>query len=596
MIDFWMHPSAILIVGALLLPFMQNPVVRRPFLLIVPALTFLQVIIVNSAPGTYGVVNWMDWYLTFGRVDNLSIIFGFIMSLMCCIGTIYGLHVKNPYEHMAAWIYVAGSLGAIYCGDYLVLFLFWELMAFSSVFLIWFRKRQQSQKIGYRYLLVHTAGGLFLLAGFVLRYYATGGDYSFGQLDVDHPTLYTYLIGIGLILNAAVPPFHSWLPDAYGEATVTGSVFMCAFTTKTAIYAMARSLAGFDILIPMGVIMALYGVVYAVLENDSRRLLAWHIISQVGYMVTGVGIGTALAINGTAAHAFAHILYKGLLFMGTGSVLYMTGKSKFTELGGLYKKMPWTFVFTMIGGLSISAWPLFSGFVSKSMIVAAAFQDHILWAAFLLTLASAGTFLHTGLKVPYYIWFGKNNCSEETWEKAQDPPLNMMVAMGIASFLCLLIGVYLPFMYDMLPYQWAEYQPYTAYHLAETLQILCFTALGFFLMLSKLTPEAKISIDLDWFYRKGGGLFMWVDRVVFQTVDNWVGRVWDKLGILPLMTVSRFWSWFDWHGIDGVVDGVARGVRGIGGQVRRLQFGQIQYNIYFAATVVVVAIIAYVFA
>ncbi|MDA3785681.1 MAG: Na(+)/H(+) antiporter subunit D [Deltaproteobacteria bacterium] len=596
MSDIWLHPSVILIVGALLLPFMQNPLVRRPFLLAIPLLTFLQVLIVNGAPGTYGVVNWMDWFLTFGRVDSLSIIFSFIMSLMCCVGTIYGLHVKNPYEHMAAWLYVAGSLGAIYCGDYLVLFLFWEMMAITTVFLIWFRKREQSQKIGYRYLLVHTAGGLFLLAGFVLRYQVTGGDYSFGQLDVDSPTLYTYLIGIGLILNAAVPPFHSWLPDAYGEATVTGSVFMCAFTTKTAIYAMARSLAGFDILIPMGVIMALYGVVYAVLENDARRLLAWHIISQVGYMVTGVGIGTALAINGTCAHAFAHILYKGLLFMGTGSVLYMTGKSKFTELGGLYKKMPWTFVFTMIGGLSISAWPLFSGFVSKSMIVAAAFNEHIMWAGFLLTLASAGTFLHTGLKVPYYIWFGKNNCSAETWEKAQDPPMNMMFAMGIASFLCLLIGVYLPFMYDMLPYQWAQYQPYTAYHLAETLQILCFTALGFFLLLSKLTPEAKISIDLDWFYRKGGSLFLWIDRVVFQSVDNWVGRIWDKVGIMPLMTISTFWSWFDWHAIDGVVDGVARGVRELGGQVRRLQSGQLQYNIYFAATVMTVAIIAYVFA
>ena len=376
MIDFWLHPSVILIVGALLLPFMQNPVVRRPFLLIVPLLTFLQVIIVNGAPGTYGVVSWMDWMLTFGRVDNLSIIFAFIMSLMCCVGTIYGLHVKNPYEHMAAWLYVAGSLGAIYCGDYLVLFLFWELMAFSSVFLVWFRKRKESLKIGYRYLLVHTAGGLFLLAGFVLRYHATGGDYSFGQLDVDHPTLYTYLIAIGLILNAAVPPFHSWLPDAYGEATVTGSVFMCAFTTKTAIYAMARSLAGFDILIPMGVIMALYGVVYAVLENDARRLLAWHIISQVGYMVTGVGIGTALAINGTCAHAFAHILYKGLLFMGAGAVIHATGKSKLTDLGGLYRYMPFTMLFMIIGGISVSAFPLFSGFVSKSIIIAASYQEH----------------------------------------------------------------------------------------------------------------------------------------------------------------------------------------------------------------------------
>ena len=199
-----------------------------------------------------------------------------------------------------------------------------------------------------------------------------------------------YLILIGFILNAAVPPFHAWLPDAYGEATFNGSVFMCAFTTKTAVYALCRGFAGMEILVPLGVIMALYGVVYAVLENDCRRLLAYHIISQVGYMVAGVGLGTAMAINGACAHAFAHILYKGLLFMGCGAVLHMTGESKFTELGGLWKKMPWTFVFTLIGGLSISAFPLFSGFVSKSMIVTAGFEEHKYWVGFPTALASAG--------------------------------------------------------------------------------------------------------------------------------------------------------------------------------------------------------------
>jgi multicomponent Na+:H+ antiporter subunit D len=274
----------------------------------------------------------------------------------------------------------------------MVLFLFWELMAFASTFLVWFRRGPQSTATGYRYLLVHTAGGLALLAGIVLRYQATGGDLSFGPVGVDTPELYTYLIMIGFILNAAVPPLHAWLPDAYGEATVGGAVFMCAFTTKTAVYALCRGFAGMDILVPLGVFMALYGVVYAVLENDCRRLLAYHIISQVGYMVAGVGIGTQMAINGSCAHAFAHILYKGLLFMGCGSVLHMTGTSKFSELGGLYKKMPLAFVYTLIGGLSISAFPLFSGFVSKSMIVYAGFSEHMLWPAFLLTLASAGTF------------------------------------------------------------------------------------------------------------------------------------------------------------------------------------------------------------
>jgi len=589
--DLWIHPAVILLLGGAALPFIRG-VLRKPYLLAIPTLAFASVLFMPK--GTYGVFQFMDWMLTFGRVDGLSLVFAYIMTLMCIIGTLYGLHVKNEYEHMAAWFYVAGSLGVIFAGDYLVLFLFWEMMAFSSVFLVWFRGRKESLFCGYRYLLVHTAGGLALLAGFILRYQATGGDLSFGPVGVDSPTLPTYLIMIGFILNAAVPPLHAWLPDAYGEATVSGAVFMCAFTTKTAVYALARGFAGMDILVPLGVIMALYGVVYAVLENDARRLLAYHIISQVGYMVAGVGIGTEMAINGACAHAFAHILYKGLLFMGTGSVLYMTGKSKFTELGGLYKKMPLAFVYTLIGGLSISAFPLFSGFVSKSMIVAAGFEEHIYWAAFLLTLASAGTFLHTGLKVPYFIWFGKNNCSEETWEKAADPPWNMQAAMIIASLLCIFIGSYTPYLYKMLPYP-VHYEPYTTYHLAETLQILLFTALGFFLFLKKLEPEPTISIDMDWFYRMGGRGFYWLARKPIQWADNCVSEAYRYLGLIPLMTTARFWSWFDWHGIDGVVDGIARIVRGVGGKARRIQAGNIQYNIFSAASIVALLITLYVF-
>lgn len=591
-IDSWIHPSLILIVGALLLPFVKG-MPRKAFLVLIPTLTFIN-IWQFSPEGHFAVVQFMDWDLTFGRIDRLSQVFAYIMSLMCIIGTIYGLHVEDDFQHIAAWFYVAGSLGAIFAGDYLVLFLFWEVMAFSSVFLIWFRKSEKSIATGFRYLLVHTAGGLLLLAGFVLRYKATG-DLSFSLLDVKNPQLYTYLIMFGFMLNAAVPPLHSWLPDAYGEATVTGSVFMCAFTTKTAIYALARGCAGMEILIPFGVVMALYGVVYAVLENDCRRLLAWHIISQVGYMVAGVGIGTELAINGACAHAFAHILYKGLLFMGCGSVLHMTGKSKFTELGGLYKKMPMTFVFTMIGGLSISAFPFFSGFVSKSMIITAGFEEHILWAGFLLTLASAGTFLHTGLKVPYFIWFGKNNCSDETWEKAQDPPWNMQVAMGIAAFLCIFIGSYTAYLYGMLPNP-VNYQPYTAYHLSETMQILLFTALGFFLLIKKLAPEAKISLDLDWFYRKGGLVFLWTAKKPLQFIDSCIGEIYRVIGLGPLMTVAGFWSWFDWHAIDGVVDGTARTVRSLGATVRRAQSGQLQYNIFWAVTIVASLLLTYVFA
>ncbi|MGW8193169.1 MAG: Na(+)/H(+) antiporter subunit D [Desulforhopalus sp.] len=590
----FIHPALILIFGAMLLPFIKEPF-RKLYLCSVPILTFLDVIYLSWHPGVYGVVTFMgDWTLTFGRVDSLSMVFGFIMALMAIIGTVYGLHVNDDWQHIAAWFYVSGSLGVIYCGDYLVLFLFWEMMAFASTFLVWFNTDKDALAAGFRYLLVHTFGGVVLLLGFVLRYQATG-DLSFVQMDEQNTQLYTWLIMAGLMLNAAVPPLHSWLPDAYSKATVTGAVFMCAFTTKTAIYTLARSFAGFDILIYLGIFMAIYGIVYAMIENDIRRLLGWEIVSQVGYMVTGVGIGTALAINGTCAHAFAHILYKGLLFMAAGAVIHTTGKSKFTELGGLYKKMPVTLVFMVIGGISVSAFPFFSGFVSKSMIISAGFEAHLLVGGFLLTLVSVGTFLVAGLRLPYLTFFGENRCSEETWTNAKEPPWNMHLAMGAAAFLCFFIGSYTPFLYNMLPNSEVTYHPYGAYHLSETLQILAFTAVAFIFLKDKLGAQDTISLDLDWFYRMGGRGFLWLAKVPIQWVDTMWGMAYRVVGLYTLMTTAKFWGWFDWHGIDGVVDGSARCVRAIGRRVAIVfQRGQIQQTIYISVTFAAVILISYV--
>lgn len=594
MSELWFHPALIFLIGAVILPLIPAAL-RKPLLILIPVLAFVR--IVTMSHGTFGVVEFGSWSLTFGRVDSLSQIFGHIMGLMAIIGTLYGLHVKRAVEHSAAWAYVGGSIGAIYAGDFISLFLFWELMAIASTFLIWFRGRPDSLSAGYRYLLVHMTGGVILLAGIMLTYRDTG-SFAFNPLEVSNASLGTWLIMIGFILNAAVPPLHAWLPDAYGSATFNGSVFMCAFTTKTAVYALLRGVPGFEILIPLGVIMALYGVVYAVLENDSRRLLAYHIISQVGYMVAGVGLANTntefgrLAFNGACAHAFAHILYKGLLFMGCGAVLHQTGQSKFTELGGLYKKMPWTFFFTLIGGLSISAFPLFSGFVSKSMIVSAGFDSGKLWVGFLLMLASAGTFLHTGLKVPYFIWFGKNNCKPETWARAKDPVWNMNLAMGIAAFLCIFIGSYTPYLYDLLP-QKAVYHPYNAAHVMETLQVLLFTALGFFLLLKKLTPEAKIALDIDWFWRRGGSAFLWLAKKPIQAVDTFVGELYSRLGLSGLKDSARAASDFDSAVIDGAVDGFASSFRKLGALLRTSQGGAVQQNLLIAFAVATALIVGF---
>ncbi len=586
MSDFWLHPSVILLVGAALLPLVPRPL-KPVWLLVVPVCMFVRV--VGLTPGVYGQVEVFDLTLVFGRVDALSRLFAYVMGLITGIATLYGLHVREDGQHMAAWTYAAGSVGAILAGDWLTFFLFWELMALASVFLIWYRRTPQALGAGYRYLLVHLAGGVSLLAGIVWQVGSTG-QLAFAAFEVSSLSPAGWLVLWGFLLNAAVPPMHAWLPDAYAEGTFNGSVFLSALTTKTAVYALCRGFAGLELLVPLGVIMALYGVVYAVLENDCRRLLAYHIVSQVGYMVAGVGLGTELAINGACAHAFAHILYKGLLFMGCGAVLHMTGQSKFTELGGLWQKMPWAFVFTLVGGLSISAFPLFSGFVSKSMVVAAAFEDHRLLAAFLLMLASVGTFLHTGLKVPYFIWFGRNRCKPETWERAREAPWNMNLAMAVTSALCIFIGSYTPYLYSMLPHP-VHYEPYTAYHVSETLQLLLFTAVGFFLLIRKLEPEPTISLDTDWFYRMGGRAFLrWAQHPV-RTWDDRLGECYRRCGLAGLRAVAGWVRVFDQLVIDGLVDGLAWRIALLGGRLRTLQRGPVQESLTVGLAVLTVGLL-----
>jgi multicomponent Na+:H+ antiporter subunit D len=593
----WIHPSLVLVAGALGLRLVPKAA-KKAFLLAVPLAAFAAVMLMLGQSGsTHGVVELLGWTVAFGRVDALSLVFAVIMSGMGCIGTLFGLHVEEDAQHSASWIYVSGSLGAIFAGDMITLFLFWELMAFSSVFLIWFRRRPESTAAGFRYLLVHVAGGLSLLAGLVLQAHRTG-SIAFGAFAVTGTSAAEYLILAGILLNAAVPPLHAWLPDAYPEGTFNGSVFLSAFTTKTAVYALCRGFPGMELLVWLGTIMALYGVVFAIVENDMRRLFAWHIVSQVGYMVAGAGIGTDLAINGACAHAFAHILYKGLLFMGGGTVLHMTGETRMSELGGLYKKMPWTFLLTLIGGLSISAFPFFSGFVSKSMITTAAFTQGWIPAGFLLTLASIGTFYCNGLKVPYFVWFGRGHCAPQVRERAGDPPWNMSAAMGIAAFLCVFLGCSTSVLYGLLPFQDAAraYHPYHAAHVTESLQVLLFTAVVFFVAvkLRKIEPHRGTNLDLDWFYRMGGRAFLWLARKPVQGFDSGLGRVYRLGGLAPLMFGARFVGLFDQHGIDGVVDGLGRTVRRLGGRVRGLQRGSLQENLttaFVAAAIVAMAVL-----
>ena len=509
----WIHPAALFILGAFLIPFLKGEI-KKAYLLIIPFFALVDVLYMSE--GTYWVYNFLGNDLILGKVDRLSLVFGYVFTIMTFIGMIYALHVEDDLHHMAAFFYAGSSIGVLFAGDYFTLFVFWEIMAFASAYLVFAQRGKAAVNAGFRYLLVHIFGGVCLLAGIIIHY-VDSGSILFGPIGGDDRAF--YLILIGFLLNAAVPPLSAWLPDAYPEATVAGAVFLSAFTTKTAVYVLVRAFPGTEALIWLGTIMTLYGVFYAFIENDIRRILAYHIISQVGFMVTGVGLGTEMGLNGSVSHAFAHILYKGLLFMAAGAIIQMTGRRKLSELGGLYKTMPVTLILYMIGGFSISAFPLFSGFISKSMVLSAASYGHRPIVTLLLTTASAGTFLSLGLKIPYFAFFGR-----DSGISAKEPPVNMRIAMWIAAILCIVIGIFPGTLYSVLPYP-VNFEPYTGEHVTGSLGLLLFTALGFFVFLRKINPKATVILDTDWFYRKGARAFLWFLYNPMSAFGNHIGTL-----------------------------------------------------------------------
>jgi multicomponent Na+:H+ antiporter subunit D len=518
-------PSAILLLGALLVPFLGGKA-KNWYVILLPAAAFY--LISQLEFGSSWQVHFFGFDLTFLRVDKLSKVFGYIFTLNAFAAFIYAFHVKDNTQHMAALFYIGSAIGVVFAGDLVSLYFFWEIMAVASTFLVLARKTKKAMAAGMRYILVHIFGGLCLLAGIVM-YITQTGSIAFDAMT--DRNLATYLILFGILVNAAAPPVSAWLSDAYPEATVTGGVILSAYTTKTAVYTLVRGFPGWEILMVVGCAMTLYGIIYALLENDMRRILAYSIINQVGFMVTGVGIGTMMSLNGTVAHAFCHIIYKALLWMSAGAVLYMTGKSRCTDLGGLYKTMPLTLIFGCIGALSISSFPATSGFTSKSLIIDGAVHEHLMWVWLILEIASAGVFLHAGIKFPYFVFFAKDKGL-----RPGETNKSMLIAMAFMSFLCIFIGVYPQPLYNILPYE-VHYQAYTFNHVVAQLQLLMLSALVFFLFLPLLKRTETISIDTDWFYRKGGRVFYYVidkalnglngvaDRLFVGGLTGFLGRV-----------------------------------------------------------------------
>jgi multicomponent Na+:H+ antiporter subunit D len=511
-------PGLLLLVGALLLPLLPARA-RTAAVLGLPLLTLAAAWGVPD--GTALRVAFLGLELEPVRGSGVARLFATVFALMAFTGTLFALRQVRLLEQVAALVYAGGALGVTFAGDLLTLFVFWELMAVGSTLVIWAADSPQAYRASFRYLMIHLLGGVVLMAG-IAGHYVDTGSLAFTAMQLD--SLANWLILAGFLVNVGAPPLSAWIPDAYPEASPSGAVFLSAFTTKTAVFTLLVGFPGTTLLVGIGLWMIFYGIIYALLENDMRRILAYSIVNQVGFMVCGIGIGTEMALNGAAAHAFAHIIYKALLLMSAGSVLLMTGRRKCSELGGLFQSMPLTTACAIVGALAISSFPFTSGFVSKSMITQAAVDEHLVTIWFLLAAASAGVFLHAGIKFPWFVFFQK-----DSGLRPPDPPWNMRAAMLLFAFLCIALGVFPQPLYALLPYP-VEYVPYTAAHLVAQFQLLLFSGLAFFVLLPMMRRTETISLDFDWLYRGPGrqlaiGLLEWIGAMLGRLARAFHRRV-----------------------------------------------------------------------
>jgi multicomponent Na+:H+ antiporter subunit D len=631
-------PALVYYIGILILPFIKGKA-RKPFLIAIPTLALINTILIR--PQTSWVFNLFSFELVFMKADKLSLIVGYIFAIIGLLGVIFSLEESNS-RHIFAYLYIGSSLGAVFAGDFLSLYVFWEIMAVAPTFLVWLKRDEETVQAGYRYLAMHAVGGLIFLVGILYQFRSTG---SLAITPIHGGVQYLFIL-IGVGLNAAFVPIHTWLPDTYPRGHFTDSIFLCVYTTKTAVYMLHRTFPSELVVGYIGAVMALYGVSYAIMQSRARKLLSYHVISQVGYMVASVGLGTGVGLNGSIGHLVNHIFYKALLFMCIGSVVYMTGKEDLLDMGGLSKKMPITTICCIIAALSISGVPGFNGYISKSMMLAAAHNNQLI--LLMLEMAAVGTFL-SFCKVIYFGFLRPNPDIE-----AKDPPLHMNVAMIGTAFFCVSIGVIPPMLTTFLPYEMAPQHFYALGHTFGTILLLGTALLVFKYFIKYYSPHRRLVADFDFFYRRLVRVFLWicrnpvsrfgdmVDRLVYDTAllkpvggflwfcknpasafGDFVDRIVTKPMVdfwLPLANVRAFIKWFeakfiprivyekeqwqnqavrnylrnaevykiaDAEGVDAVVNSVADGALELGAMARKTQTGFIQ--VY--ATTIVVSII-----
>ena len=373
----------------------------------------------------------------FSGIDSLSRIFiaAYAMVGLPCMIYMLSLH-KDARLAATAIAFIAAALGVVTAPDFLWFLIFWEVTVLLACRLIVHERKPESIAVAYRYFVIQVIAGTSLFFAIAIQYAATG---SFAMGAVVPEAVPFFLVAF--VIKAAMIPLHIWVLLTYPCVSPAVAVILSAYCTKIGVYAFARILPGVPWIAYAGACMALFGVAMALRQKTARRLLSYHLISQVGYMIAAIGVGTELGISGGTLHMLNHVMYKSLLFMVAGAVLYRTGTEVLTRVGGVGKAMPLTFLAGLAGAAAISGVPPFNGYVSKTLLKAATDGDVFLkWALLLAGVGTAFSFA----KFTWYLFLRKQSDAPAQAEirEIREMPLGPCVAMAMLALLCIGQGVF----------------------------------------------------------------------------------------------------------------------------------------------------------
>ena len=567
----FLHPATAFVILGLILPFLKGRFWRY-LLFIPPALAIF--LSLQMHVGRYWEVDYVGQVLVLGRVDHLSLPFIILFAFMTFICTVFSFHVREKAQHVAGLFFMAGAFGSVLAGDYWTLYIFWQGMTVSSSFLIWLNRKPDASKMGFWYMMLLLLSSVLLLAGILLRERVTGG-FIFGPADANLMWHYDWLILGAFAINAAVIPFHAWMTQGLPKATIPGAVLLSIFGIKTAIYAMARCFVGLDLLIVLGVIMALYGAVYAIFSNNIRRILAYLMVAQGGLMIAGIGMDSKMALDGAISLAYAHTVYNALLVMTMGSVMYTTHEETLGQLGHLFRKLPVVAALTLIGIPALCAVPFFSGFTGISLIFEEALKLNSPMPGVVLVLLlglAMAVMIMAGVRLPFYVFWSENT---RNGEPLRPLPKSMVVAMGLAGAFCLVQGVFPEVINRHLPFA-IKGSSFTPLKLGIGFLFPAFVVILFLFLRPLLKPRANELPDFERLYMGVG----WGVMVLFSKPLAWVDRFWSEIYrtifLRAFNFMARLSDVFDRKGIDGAVNQTAVSVMFLSRMSTRLQSGRLQ--------------------